>query len=75
MVNQFLSQARGNLQHIHVADRTIAKQWNLTHSRSGKISSREPIKDARGVAIKAYGYDELGNITALCADNIIRQFI
>ncbi len=58
-----------------VARRDLALTFHAKHCRSGKIEARHPVKEARGVAVHAYGYDELGNVVALCADGYIRQFI
>lgn len=63
------------LQFVAVSDLTIAKTLKIKHLRSGKIAANHPIKEARGVAVLAFGYDELGNIVALCADKIVRQFV
>ena len=59
---------------IYAASRIVAGNTGCKHARSGRIESRCPVKDARGVQIAAYGYDELGNVTALCADGIVRQY-
>ncbi len=44
------------------------------HLRSGKIP-RDYSKEGCGVSVVAFYSDDLGNVTALCADGKIRQYI
>jgi hypothetical protein len=60
---------------ISVSDRQLAAKMKCKHLRSGKIEKGHPVKEARGVEVHGYGYDELGNIIALCKDGKIRQYI
>jgi len=70
-IREFLS----SLHSCYASDRTTAQALNVKHCRSGKVESKCPVKEARGVAVVAYGYDELGNVCAICADGLVRQFI
>ncbi|MFK4132250.1 hypothetical protein ACI2KR_08145 [Pseudomonas luteola] len=61
--------------YVMVSRRDLADKFQVKHCRSGKVDGKCEIKEARGKAVHAYGFDEVGNVIALCADGHIRQFI
>ena len=74
-VAEFIVIAKeNNVSSIAVSNYRTAKSNGLKHIRSGKIE-RKASKEGAGVEVRAYGFDELGNVVALCKDGIIRQFI
>ncbi len=76
--SQIIEFASDGSSFVMVTDRDIAERLrrrDVRHCRSGKIDMRCNVKEARGVAVHAYKYDELNNVIALCADGIVRQFI
>lgn len=63
--------AQGYIE-LHCSDLKAARANHLWREcRTGKL----PEGEGKGVAVKAYYYDELGNIVALCADGFIKQFL
>jgi len=76
LTREWISSAQTNGICIYgLSDRLLAKEMRRAHVRSGAFGKDCPVKEARGVAILAWGKDELGNIVALCADRKTRQFI
>lgn len=63
------------LHFIHVSDYELARRLRVTHSRSGAVDKTVWAKEARGLQVLAYGFDELDNVIALCNDGIQRQYI
>lgn len=73
-VYQWIRDARENgITSIVVADRELAEALGLKHCRSGLIE-RGATKEGAGTPVRAYGFDELGNVCAICADGVTRQF-
>lgn len=64
-----------DLRFVSISRKEVAAECRVKHCRSGKIESGHPIKEARGQKVHAFGYDELSNIVALCADGHVRQFV
>jgi len=58
---------------LNVSDLKIAKALKIRHSRSGAIQLKG--NEGHGVAVLAYAVDDLGNVTALGHDGIIRQYV
>ena len=58
----------------YVSDRKLALKMRARHARSGKIS-RDISREGCGVAIYAFGFDELGNTIALTKDGFVKQYI
>ena len=58
---------------LTVASYQIAKEYRIKHMRSGRIPASVS-REAAKASILAYGFDELGNLWALCTDGICRQF-
>jgi hypothetical protein len=58
---------------LTVANRQIAQEYRIKHSRSGRIPASVS-REAAKANILAYGVDELGNFWVLCIDGISRQF-
>ena len=74
-IASFLEAARQNgIVSIGVSDRGVADRLRVKHIRSGKIEARAS-KEGAGVLVEAYGFDDLGNVVALCKDGLVRQFI
>lgn len=69
-LKEFLSTLNGSW----VSDRQVAAKLKARHLRGGKIT-RQDSKEGAGVAVFAFGFDELGNVCAWCADGLKRQFI
>jgi len=67
------AERHNNVEITHVSDRKLV--GHRKHCRSGRIESKCGVKEAVGVRVDAYGYDDLGNIVAFCKDGKIRQFI
>tara|TARA_R110002012_G_C11212583_1_gene561407 strand:- start:62 stop:292 length:231 start_codon:yes stop_codon:yes gene_type:complete len=70
---QFLKELGEGFQFQYVSDLKIAKKLRIKHSRSGKIQDKE--SEGHGLPVLAYAFDELGNVTALCHDGKIRQYL
>jgi len=60
-------------QFKNVSNLKLARALKLRHSRSGAIQMKG--NEGHGVAVLAYAVDELGNVTALGHDGIIRQYV
>lgn len=73
-IREWIKDAReGFVTNLHVASLPLAKELRIAHMRSGRVSPRIS-KEAASHDIIAYGYDELGDIWALCRDGYSRQF-
>jgi hypothetical protein len=66
------SRANG-ISFICVSDFRLAQELRIKHLRSGKIAAAAS-KEAKGAAVLAYGFDELGNVCALLKNGQSRQF-
>jgi len=58
---------------LNVSDLKIARKLKIRHSRSGAIQVKG--NEAHGLSVLAYAVDDLGNVTALGHDGIIRQYV
>ncbi len=73
-VREWIEASRANgIRSFYVSDYKLAQSLRLFHLRSGIISPRLS-REANKVAVLAFGFDELGNVCALCADGFSRQF-
>ncbi len=71
---QLIAEALNGLDEKWVTGRKLATQLKARHLRGGKITKRDS-KEGAGVEVHAFAFDELGNLTALCKDGHIRQYI
>ena len=60
-------------QFKNVSDLKIARKLKLRHSRSGAIQVKG--NEGHGLSVLAYAVDDLGNVTALGHDGIVRQYL
>lgn len=70
---RFCNESRANgIRYFYVANYQAMKQVpGARHLRKGQI----PCGEGKGVRVRAYGEDDLGNFVALCMDGHVRQFI
>ena len=72
--NQIMEILKG-LNDIHISNyKEFMKRRQgglVRHARKGEILTGE----GKGVKVQAYGYDDLGNITAITTDGFVKQFI
>jgi len=73
----FIADARDNgISNFYVADYALVKKFpnRFRHNRLGAIP-KDISKEGAGVKVRAFGFDEIGNVVALCADGKTRQFL
>ncbi|MCP4526757.1 MAG: hypothetical protein GY833_12745 [Aestuariibacter sp.] len=71
---QVIEEALQGLDEKWVSDKKLATYLKARHLRGGKITKQDS-KEGAGVEVHAFAFDELGNLTALCKDGHIRQYI
>lgn len=72
-VRDFVDSAKENgITDFMIADRELADELNARHCRSGKVDCGKT-HEAYGIKVLAYGWDELGHVVALTADQYIKQ--
>lgn len=74
MYKQRIVDSLSDVRDLWVTDRQLAIALKARHLRKGKLT-KEDTKEGAGIEVIAFGHDELNNITAICQDGHIRQFI
>lgn len=73
-IKEFCMQVRFPMVSDRKLFDAIRESHGVKHCRSGKIKIAGKC-EGNGVEVLAYGFDELGNVLALCKDGIERQYL